>query len=67
MVYLAFLLKSRLDFLRAIYRSEVLTTAFLLFGYLFADQLGPMILKSLIWGLSRLRFRTLFIFRKVKV
>ena len=67
MLFLAFLLRSRLDFLEVIYRSEALTTAFLLFGYVFADQAVPMILKSLVWGLSRLRFRTLFIFPKVKV
>ncbi len=66
-LYLAFLLSSRSDFLRAIYRSQALTTAFLLFGYLLADQAIPMVLKSLVWGLSRLRFRTLFIFSKVKV
>jgi len=67
MLYVAFRLRSRWDFLRIIYGSEVLTTAFLLFGYVFADQAVPMILKLLVWGLSRLRFRTLFIFRKVNV
>lgn len=67
MLYAAFRLRPRWDFLRSIYDSEVLTTAFLLFGYLFADQVVPMTLKLLVWGLSRLRFRTLFIFRKVNV
>lgn len=67
MLYVAFRLRLRWDFLRIIYNSEVLTTAFLLFGYVFADQVVPMILKLMVWGLSRLRFRTLFIFRKVNV
>ena len=66
-LYLAFLLGSRSDFLRAIYRNQVLTTAFLLFFYVLADQAIPFVLKSLVWGLSRLRFRTLFILSKLKV
>lgn len=66
-LYLTFLLGSRSNFLSVIYGSEVLTTAFLLFGYVFADQVVPMLLKSLVWGLSRLRFRTLVIFPKAKV
>lgn len=56
---LAYYLAPRLGILRAIYANAALTTVALAFGFLMADQLVPLVLKGIVWGLSRLRKRVL--------
>ncbi len=53
--------------LRAVYRNPALTTAALVFGFLLADTLGPMLLIRMICALSHLRDAVLFFVRKVRV
>jgi hypothetical protein len=52
---------------RAIYNNPALTTAALIFAFLLADTLGPLLLILTICSLSRFRDAVLFFIRKVKV
>jgi hypothetical protein len=54
-------------FIRAIYNNDALTTAALVFGFLFADLLGPWLLIRVICLLSQVRGAALFLGRKVRV
>ena len=56
----------RFGLLRAVYANTALTTTALLFGFLLADQGIPLVLKSLVCLLSRLRVPAMFIGRRVR-
>lgn len=55
------------DLVRAIYRNQVLTTVVLLFLYLVIDKTVPLLLMSIVVGLSRLRRWAVFLVRRVRV
>lgn len=63
---LAYYTLPRFRLLRAIYANTALTTAALLFGFLLADQLGPLALQRAVCFLSRMRGAVAFVTQKVK-
>ncbi len=56
----------RFGLLRAIYSNTALTTAALVFGFLIADQLVPLVLQGAVCRLSRLRPGLMFLGAKVR-
>jgi len=53
--------------LRAIYNNTALSTAALVFAFLLADTIVPLLLIRTVCGLSRFRDAVMFVFRKVHV
>jgi hypothetical protein len=65
-VALVYFYGPRTGLLRAIYRNDALTTGALVLTFFAVDYLGQLVLKLLIWGLSRLRSRVFFLPSLVK-